>query len=122
MKTSSGKYSISPSRKPSTINSQTIIQAWHLTFNGQKACFDHEQGAYYVAYLLLNPPDEPIHGMALEVKILAFFAEYLKCPGVTEVVDPSTGENIILACDAIFEQRNFALDDAASLRPLRRKQ
>ena len=47
------------------------IAFWHLTFNGQKACFDHEQGAYYVAYLLLNPPSEPIHGMALEIKSLA---------------------------------------------------
>jgi len=60
--------------------------------------------------------------MALEVKSLAYFGEYLKCPGVTEMLNPSTGETMILACDAIFEQRNFALDDADSIRPLRRKQ
>src|SRR5437588_8131881 len=82
------------------------ISFWHLTFNGQKAVFDHEQGAYYVAYLLLNPPDEPIHGMALEIKSLAYFGQFLKCPGVTDIVNPSTGETMILACDAIFEQRN----------------
>ena len=30
------------------------IAFWSLTFDGQEACFDHEQGACYVAYLLLN--------------------------------------------------------------------
>src|SRR6266481_1496711 len=98
------------------------IAFWAVDFNGQTAVFDHEQGAYYVAYLLLNPPEEPIHGMALEVKSMAYFGEYLRCPGVTEIVNPSTGETMILACDAIFEQRNFALDDADSVRPLRREQ
>src|SRR5438552_2746725 len=98
------------------------IAFWSLTFNGHSACFDHEQGAYYVAYLLLNPPSEPIHGMALEIKSMAYFRLFLNCPGETEIVNPSTGETMILACDAIFEQRNFALDDADSIRPLRRKQ
>src|SRR5947208_8713669 len=98
------------------------IAFWALDFEGQKAVFDHEQGAYYVAYLLLNPPDEPIHGMALEIKSLAYFKLFLTCPAVTEIVNPSTGENMILACDAIFEQRNFALDDKYSIAPLRRKQ
>src|SRR5947208_1070975 len=112
---------------PSTIHHPTFsirkhIAFWAVDFEGQTAVFDHEQGAYYVAHLLLNPPDEPIHGMALEIKSLAYFGEYLKRPGVTEMLDPSTGETIILACDAIFEQRNFALDDADSIRPLRRKQ
>ena len=36
------------------------IAFWSLTFNGEEACFDHEQGAYYVGYLLLHPPSEPI--------------------------------------------------------------
>ena len=86
------------------------------------AVFDHEQGAFYVAYLLLNPPEEPIHGIALEIKSLAYFKLFLNCPAVTEIVNPSAGETMILACDAIFEQRNFALDDKYSIAPLRRKQ
>src|SRR5260221_13440574 len=110
-----------PKQKPA-YGIRKHIPFWAVDFEGQTAVFDHEQGAYYVAYLLLNPPDEPIHGMALEIKSLAYFGEHLKCPGVTEMVDPSTGETMILACDAIFEQRNFALDDADSIRPLRRKQ
>src|SRR5580765_6196515 len=117
MKTSSGKYSISPSRKPSTINSQTIIQAWHLTFNGQKACFDHEQGAYYVAYLLLNPPDEPIHGMALELKASAYFRQ---SSGVTLIKDPRTGKNVVVPSDAWLQERELSLDGAAGVWALRR--
>src|SRR5437867_218105 len=114
--------------QPSTTNPQPLysirkhIAFWAVDFEGQTAVFDHEQGAYYVAYLLLNPPSEPIHGMALEVKSMAYFRLFLNCPGETEIVNPSTGETMILACDAIFEQRNFALDDADSIRPLRRKQ
>src|SRR5258706_233325 len=46
------------------------ISFWAVDFKGQTAVFDHEQGAFYVAYLLLNPPSEPIHGLALEVNPL----------------------------------------------------
>jgi hypothetical protein len=38
---------------------------WRLTFGGQQAIFKHERGATYVAYLLLNPPEEPIHALDL---------------------------------------------------------
>ena len=92
------------------------IAFWSLTFNGQEACFDHEQGAYYVAYLLLNPPDEPIHGMALEIKSLAYFGLFSKAACETEIINPSTGETMILAADAILQQRNFALDAASQAR------
>ncbi len=98
------------------------ISFWAVDFKGQTAVFDHEQGAFYVAYLLLNPPSEPIHGLALEVRSLAYFGEYLKYPGMTEIVNPDTGEAMTLGYDAVFEQRNFALDDADSVRLLRRKQ
>jgi hypothetical protein len=123
MKISSGKYSNGSRFTPhaSRYAITKHIGFWHLTFNGQKACFDHEQGAYYVAYLLLNPPDEPIHGMALEIKSLAYFGLFSKAACETEIINPSTGETMILAADAILQQRNFALDDAASRRPLLRK-
>src|SRR4051794_11420825 len=44
---------------------------WQLTFAGRHATLKHEQGLAYVAYLLLNPPKEPIHGMALALKVRA---------------------------------------------------
>src|SRR4051794_16414843 len=41
---------------------------WTVTMFGQSAQFKHQKGALYAAYLLVNPPDEPIHGAALELK------------------------------------------------------
>ena len=38
---------------------------WDLTFAGRRAIFKHEQGVLYVAWLLLHPPPEPIHAVAL---------------------------------------------------------
>jgi|SRR5947209_10110053 len=98
------------------------IAFWSLTFNGQEACFDHEQGAYYVAYLLLNPPEEPIHGMALEIKSMAYFGKPARGAGMAEIVDPRTGRPVVLANDAIFQERNLGLDDAEAAAALREKQ
>src|SRR2546421_7881162 len=75
------------------------IAFWGLTFEGQNAVFDHEQGAYYVAYLLLNPPDEPIHGMALEIKSLAYFHQSPSVPCETFIRDPETGKTLPLGFD-----------------------
>ncbi len=88
------------------------ISFWSLTFNGQEACFDHEQGAYYVGYLLLNPPDEPIHGMALEMKAEAFFGCKPEVPCETFITDPQTGQILTLACDADVAERHLSVDDA----------
>src|ERR1035441_2693207 len=41
---------------------------WELIFEGRQAIFKHEQGALYVACLLLDPPPEPIHAVALALK------------------------------------------------------
>ena len=41
---------------------------WELTFEGRHAIFKHEQGALYVACLLLDPPSEPVHAVALALK------------------------------------------------------
>ena len=95
------------------------ISFWSLTFNGQEACFDHEQGAYYVAYLLLNPPDEPIHGMALDVKAHGHFRQL---SGETLAIDPATGATITVGYDALIVERSLGLDEAEGLDYLWRKQ
>src|SRR5437016_13779627 len=104
MKISSGNKTARGTRNPKIGTPRYAltkhIAFWHLTFNGQKACFDHEQGAYYVAYLLLNPPSEPIHGMVLELKASAYFG---RSPGVacnTFITDPATGQTLTLGCYA----------------------
>ncbi len=76
---------------------------WELTFEGRQAIFKHEQGALYVACLLLDPPAEPIHAVALALKAREMGGQ---APGAAEVI----------------QQRNLGLDDAAAVRALWRRQ
>jgi hypothetical protein len=77
--------------------------SWHLTFEGRTAFFKHELGALYVAYLLVNPPREPLHAVALALKA----RENSTCP-------PAPDEDC--------EQRSMGLADAAAVRALWRRQ
>jgi len=76
---------------------------WELTFEDRQAIFKHEQGAQYVACLLLDPPREPIHAVALALKVREMSG---KPAGPGEVV----------------QQRSLGLDDAAAVRALWRRQ
>src|SRR2546426_822494 len=95
---------------------------WSLTFEGRQCTFDHEQGAYYVAYLLLNPPSEPIHGMALELKAHGYFRHAPEQPCATYILDPATGQTLVLDWDTVVQERNLCLDDAEAAWAIRRKQ
>ena len=64
-----------------------------MTFEGREAIFRHEQGALYVAWLLLHPPRKPIHALALALEARAFSG-------------PTPG-----AADAV-QQRYLGLDEA----------
>jgi hypothetical protein len=77
--------------------------SWHLTFEGRTAFFKHELGARYVAYLLLNPPREPLHAVALALKA----RENSSHPA---------------APDEAHEQRSMGLEDASAVRALWRRQ
>ncbi len=76
---------------------------WELTFEGQQAIFKHELGALYVACLLLDPPSEPIHAVALALKAREMGGQ---APGPADVV----------------QQRSMGLEDAAAIRALWRRQ
>lgn len=76
---------------------------WELNFEGRPAIFKHELGALYVACLLLDPPSEPIHAVALALKAKEMGRQ---APGPAEVV----------------QQRSMGLDDAAAVRALWRRQ
>jgi hypothetical protein len=76
---------------------------WDLTFEGRQAVFKHDQGALYVACLLLDPPPEPVHGVALALKARKMNGQ---APEEAELI----------------QERNLGLDDAEAVRNLRRKQ
>ena len=76
---------------------------WQVTFGGPQATFKHELGALYVAYLLLHPSREPIHGVALALK-------------AREKLGQPAGQAEVL------EQRDMGLEDAATVRALWRHQ
>jgi len=69
----------------------------------QRPVFKHEQGALYVTCLLLEPPPEPMHAVALALKAGNMGGQ---APGPAEAT----------------RQRNLGLDDAAAVRALWRRQ
>jgi hypothetical protein len=79
------------------------LGAWELTFEGEHAVLKHEQGIYYVAYLLYNPPNQPIHGLALMLNVRSIYGKIHTVPQT-------------------IQQRSLGLDAAEAARNLRRKQ
>src|SRR5215472_14280537 len=77
------------------------LGCWELTFAGRRAILKHEQGIFYVAYLLAHPPEQPLHGLALALRAKA--AEHCASACV-ELLDPETGDAITLGTDTIFQQ------------------
>ena len=76
---------------------------WALVFAGREAIFKHELGALYVAHLLLNPPKEPLHAVALALK-------------ARDMAEKPAGPDEVLA------ERSMGLEDAAAVRALWRRQ
>jgi hypothetical protein len=88
---------------------------WQLTFEGQFAIIKHERGLLFVAYLLLNPPDHPLHATDLVARIPGLYRRHL---GLTEIVDPATGLPIQLESGAHLQQASLRHDDAELTRAL----
>ena len=45
---------------------------WTIVFQGKSASWKDEKGISYVAYLLKNPPSEPIHGAKLAARVSGY--------------------------------------------------
>jgi hypothetical protein len=88
---------------------------WQLTFEGQFAVIKHERGILFVAYLLLNPPEHPLHATDLVAKIPGLSRQHL---GLTEILDPATGLPIQLESGAHLQQASLGDDDAELTRAL----
>jgi hypothetical protein len=76
---------------------------WRLTFNYELAILKHEQGIFYVAWLLHNRPEESIHGVLLALEVRALYGK--------PIDEAQT-----------VQQRAMGLDDAETFRALRQKQ
>lgn len=93
---------------------------WELIFEGERAILKHEQGLYYVAYLLKNPPEDPLHGMALALKAKREIFEPGTC--ATLMLHPETGKTLPIPRDAMLEQFSLDLEEAEAAASLRKKQ
>ena len=78
------------------------LGTWEVTYEGRRDSFSDELGAEYVVWLLLHPPPQPIHAVALAL-------EGRHTPGHT----PGAAD--------VIAQRNLGLDDAEAVRNLRRQ-
>ncbi len=95
------------------------LGVWKLTFDGQDADLKHEKGIFYVAWLLTNPPQNPIHALDLAAKIPELCRKHL---GLTQITDPKTGKGTTVESHARIQERSLALDDAQTLRVIHRKE
>jgi hypothetical protein len=76
---------------------------WALVFEGRETVFKHELGVLYVACLLLHPPREPLHGVALALH-------------ARERLGQSASPTEVL------QQQVMGLEDAAAVRAMWRHQ
>ena len=103
---------------------------WQLTFEGRQSIFTHELGALYVAYLLGEPPREPIHGVALALKAREkFVGQTFQSAGSwgfpaplaglddSKVVGTGRLESLPYAAEAL-QQRVMGLEEGAVVRAL----
>lgn len=95
------------------------LGVWHLTFDFKEADIRHEKGLLYVAWLLYNPPEQPIHAIDLMAKIPEIYRQQL---GLAPLVDPTTGKVAPLLSGARIQERSLSLDDAQAMRALFKKE
>lgn len=112
-----------PSRPAPTQSSPPLyalrqgLRAWSLTFAGQPAELRHERGLSFVACLLLDPPDAPIHALDLIAKIPALYRRQISLP---QLADLDSGKAVPPDAVARLEERGLAREDADTLRRLYR--
>src|SRR5260221_4745451 len=95
------------------------LGVWNLTFNGLCTVVKHEQGVSYVAYLLANPPAQPIRAFELLAKAQSSGRQH---PSAVEIIDQRTGAVMQLDRYSPLQERGLGFDDFETLRGLRRKE
>jgi hypothetical protein len=92
---------------------------WTVRFEGQEFQVKHERGMFYIAYLLTNPPEQPIHAIDLMAKIPELYRKQL---GLPQISNPHNGKTETLQSHARIQERSLALDDAESMRRILKKE
>lgn len=87
--------------------------SWTLIFDGKTVPLRHEKGIFYIAYLLQNPPQEPIHGLDLAVKVPEIYRRQL---GVAAATDQTTGQAVPLDRHARLQERSLGLEALESAK------
>jgi hypothetical protein len=72
-----------------------------------------------VAYLLLNPPREPVHALDLCTRLNG---SERSGSAIAELVDPATGRVTLVEAQARLQERSLALEDAQTMRAVLRTQ
>jgi len=111
--------SVHPPGRPPEYGLRKGLGVWKLVFEGKEAELKHERGILYVAWLLANPPEQPIHALDLAAKIPEIYRHQL---ALNQIADPSTGRAAPVQSHARIQERSLSLDDAQSLRVLLRKE
>ena len=93
------------------------MRAWSLIFDYQQAQLLHERGIFYVAWLLLNPPDRPLHALELIAKIPEFYRRQTSLP---RLADPVTGQAVAPNTFTRLQEIGLAIEDARTLRAIQR--
>lgn len=72
-----------------------------------------------MAWLLANPPKEPIHAIDLAAQVPDIYRQQL---GIASAVDETTAKTVPLAATARPRERSHSLDDLEAARRLHKKQ
>lgn len=99
--------------KPGDYSLRRDCGFWRLAFAGVPAILEEQTGLIYVATLLREPPDKPIHSLELVRRACACLPAPV-IPGEPQ----STGGN---GLDPVLQQRNLGLDDVEQECALRLK-
>ncbi len=92
---------------------------WYLIFDYGEAVIRHEQGMFYVVWLLYHPYADPIHALDLMAKVPEIYRQQR---AITELPHPTSGDIVQLPSDSRLQQRSLALDDREAMRRHRKQQ
>jgi hypothetical protein len=97
------------------------LGCWELVFAGRKATINNWRGVHIVAYLLQNPPVEPVHAVPLETKVWGREWAESELPGKEPRTSDEDAEEQVVEDDAMDAEASGAKLDAGENFLLKKK-